>query len=234
MVTIGITSYTDEISWGAWQRHAAFVPSTYLSFVEAAGHSSRILAPGVALSPEESLAGCAALILAGGPDVNPARYGVEAHALTGTPQDERDAWEFGLLTAAIATSTAVLGVCRGMQLINVYFGGTLVQHLPDLVDHDDHLVVPGHFGRHDVFLDPDSPMAEALGDVVSVPTYHHQGIDRLGDGVQPAGFATDGMIEAIVLPGVPHVWGVQWHPEEDCETALLTALIASSDSKVLA
>lgn len=176
--------------------------------------------------------GPAALILAGGPDVDPARYDAGPHSLTGAPQDERDAWELGLLGAAIATSTPVLGVCRGMHLINVYFGGTLIQHLPDLVDHDDHLVAPGHFGRHDVFLDADSLMAEALGEVVSVPTYRHQGIDRLGEGVQTVGFAADGMVEAIVLPQVPYVWGVQWHPEEDCETSLLTALLASSHSKV--
>lgn len=234
MFTIGISTYLNQVSWGSWTRRAAFIPDSYLNLVRAAGYRAHLLAPGIAPSPREALEGCDALLLAGGPDVNPLRYGAIPHPETEVLDGERDSWELGLLDAAISSSRPVLGVCRGMQLINVHFDGTLIQHLPDLVGDETHRPTLGSFSRHTVHLPEGSAMATALGHVVSVPTYHHQGIDLLGEGLQAVGYAGDGTIEALQHTEHPNVWGVQWHPEEDCEVELLQALMVGSKAQVTA
>lgn len=232
MVTVGISTYSSEISWGSWTKRAAFVPETYLTLVQSAGYQARLLAPGVASPPAAALDGCDAVILAGGPDVDPDRYGAVRHAETDDPHVDRDSWELSLLEAAIAASLPVLGVCRGMQLINVYFGGTLIQHLPEVVGNERHRPSLGQFARHLVRLTEGSPMAAALGTPVAVPTHHHQGIARLGTGLEAVGFADDGTVEAVQHTQRRNVWGVQWHPEEDCEAGLLAALVLGAEAQV--
>lgn len=155
-----------------------------------------------------------ALILSGGADVDPVRYGEPLQPRT-VISIERDAWEFALLHAALDRGLPVLAICRGMQLLNVAHGGTLLQHLPDAVGHDRHLPRPGTFGRTSVRTAPGSRLASILGTEVQVSCHHHQALHRLGEGLTPSAWATDGTVEAIEHGGHPFVLGVQWHPEQD-------------------
>ncbi|MEJ7690805.1 MAG: gamma-glutamyl-gamma-aminobutyrate hydrolase family protein [Nocardioidaceae bacterium] len=233
MTVIGVTTYVDTISWGDWTREAVFLPSSYIKHVRSAGFTPVVLPPLPEAPADELMARCDALILAGGPDLDPAHYGAAPHSATGAPHVERDTWELQLLEAAIAARRPVLGICRGMQLINVHFGGTLCQHLPDVVGHDEHLAAPGTFGRHDITLDQGSLLGASLGGTLSVPTYHHQGIGLLGRDVEAVAHAADGTVEAIRVLDHHQIWGVQWHPEESTDTRLVRGLL-NSHSKVVA
>ena len=143
----------------------------------------------------------------------------EAHPETADTVPERDAFEIALVRAAIERDLPVLGICRGIQLINVACGGTLVQHLPDRLGHHEHRRVPGSFdgAEHDVILTEGSLAARVAGELAhATKSHHHQGVDRLGEGLVVSGVsALDGLVEAIELPGRRFVLGVQWHPEAD-------------------
>jgi putative glutamine amidotransferase len=174
---------------------------------------------------EEAVNAIDALVLSGGADIDPARYGELPQPRTATTP-HRDAWEFALLHAALERGLPVLAICRGMQLLNVVYGGTLVQHLPDVVGHDGHRPELGVFGRIYVRTDPASQLAGILGPEVTVPCHHHQSVCRLGNGLAPSGWASDGTVEAIELVGHKFVIGVQWHPEEDrLDRRLFKALV---------
>jgi putative glutamine amidotransferase len=163
------------------------------------------------------------LVIAGGPDVEPVRYGAEPHPRTGPPARERDAWELALIDAALTARVPLLGICRGMQLLNVALGGTLVQHL------DGHAEVVGVFGNHAVKPVPGSLYAAVVPDETSVPAYHHQAVDRLGEGLVPSAYADDGTVEALELPsGEGWVLGVQWHPEMGEDVRVMRALVEAS------
>jgi putative glutamine amidotransferase len=165
------------------------------------------------------------LVLSGGADIDPARYGEPPHPRTATSPG-RDAWELALLHAALAAGRPVLAICRGMQLLNVACGGTLHQHLPETVGHDGHCPQPGTFGRTEVRIAPAGRLTGILGARLTVSCHHHQAIHRLGTGLVPTGWATDGTIEAIEHPGHSFVLGVQWHPEEDtADRRLFAALV---------
>jgi putative glutamine amidotransferase len=167
----------------------------------------------------EIIAGTAGLLLTGGEDVDPARYGAVAHPATQAPHVERDATELALLEAAHAAGRPVLGVCRGIQLINVAFGGTLVQDLPSErpseVDHDPN--APAGTRCHGLLVEPGSRLATAIGGAGEIPvnSYHHQAVDHIAPGFRVTARATDGVIEAI--ESLAHDWwclAVQWHPED--------------------
>ena len=172
------------------------------------------------------------LMLAGGADIDPSSYGEPAHPETHDTVPERDAFEIALARAAIAADMPVLGICRGMQLINVALGGTLAQHLPDLVGHGEHRRVPGSFdgAEHDVMLIEDSLAASAAGELAHVTkSHHHQGVDRLGEGLVVSGISDlDELPEAIELPDRRFVLGVQWHPEADPESPVVGALVQAA------
>jgi putative glutamine amidotransferase len=163
------------------------------------------------------------LLLPGGEDVDPGAYGAERHPQLGSTDKERDRTELLLTGWAVAAGMPVLGVCRGAQVLNVACGGTLYQDLhserPDLQKHD---YFPPIFERfrisHRVEIAHDSRLAEALGDVHEVNSMHHQGIDRLGAGLRAVAVAEDGLVEAVEVPDLPFVVGVQWHPEELAKT----------------
>jgi putative glutamine amidotransferase len=225
---IGITAYGETAHWGVWNVPAVLLPRRYVDAVAAARGVPVVLPP---------LPGCVELLLprldglivAGGPDVEPARYGAEPGPHTAAPRRERDAAELGLLRAVRASGLPVLGVCRGMQLLNVVCGGTLIQHLPDVVGHDQHAPGPGVYGEHDVRIAPGTRTAAALGaEIVPVPSYHHQGIERLGDGLVATGWAEDGTIEALEDPAHPFCVGVQWHPEAGEDLSIFQALVAAA------
>ena len=166
-----------------------------------------------------------ALVLVGGGDVDPASYGQASHPATAGVNPGRDATELALLDAALQADLPVLAICRGMQVLNVLLGGTLVQHVPDAVRHEGHQPGPGCFAPVEVAVEPGTTLGKILGDGATVSCSHHQAIDRLGTGLVVAARAPDGTIEAVELSGKPFAVGVQWHPEEDGDLRLFEALV---------
>jgi len=210
---IGITCYRDEAAWSVWRQPAALLPQTYVEAVERAGGTPVVLPPQSEGAAAGLLGALDGLVLAGGADIDPARYRATPHPRTGAPQAARDGWEFGLLAGALERDLPVLGVCRGMQLLNVALGGDLVQHLPD----GTHQNPPARFVRHEVRVRSDSRAGEALGASAKVSCYHHQAVGRLGDGLRATAWAGDDVVEAVELPGRRFAVGVQWHPENDLD-----------------
>jgi putative glutamine amidotransferase len=228
---IGITAATERVSYGVWDEVPAFIsPASYVHAVQRAGGRPVLLVPDPedAEDPNGVLDLIDALILTGGAgDVNPALYGEERHPETGPVQAERDAYELALARAAVERDVPTLGICRGMEVLNVVYGGRLEQHLPDVLGHEEHRHTPGTYADHEVRLAPGSLAARAAGAERSpVKSHHHQGIKEVGDGLEVTGWATgDGAIEALEDPEHPFVLGVLWHPEEDEKSQLIRALV---------
>ncbi|MCC9685166.1 gamma-glutamyl-gamma-aminobutyrate hydrolase family protein [Streptomyces sp. MNU103] len=217
---IGISTYAESgVRWGVWQLDAALLPAGYPRLVQRAGGLAAMLPPDAPEHAEAVVARLDGLVIAGGPDVEPVRYGAEPDPRTGPPARGRDAWELALIAAALERGVPLLGICRGMQLLNVALGGTLIQHV------DGHAEVPGVFGRHPVKPVPGTRYADAVPEETSVPTYHHQAVDRLGTGLIPSAYAEDGTVEAVELPAPAWVLGVQWHPEMGDDLRVMRALI---------
>ena len=200
----------------------------YADQVAAAG-SAPVLLPPVA-GIEAAIRGLDGLIISGGPDIDPARYGERAGPRTTVLRSARDAAEVALFGAALDGGVPVLGICRGLQVMNVTLGGTLIQHLPDAVGHEGHSPTPGTMAEHKVSIGPGpTRLAGILGPgTILVPTHHHQAIGRLADGLTATAWAEDGTIEAVELDGTGFVVGVQWHPESGEEPALFSALIEAA------
>jgi putative glutamine amidotransferase len=229
---IGISAYWRGASWGPWtDMPACMVPQGYVEGVHAAGGVALLLPPDPdhasddAASVLEILDG---LILVGGEDIGPANYGAEPHASTDPANVRRDRAELALTRGAIARDLPVLGVCRGFQLLNIAYGGDLQQHVGDVTDGAPHRPRLGEFGRHDVDISG-GQLREILGDrAAEIHSHHHQGIDRVGDGLVVTATAPDGLVEGIEDPSKAFCLGVLWHPEEDPLGAglpLFTALI---------
>ena len=209
---VGVTTYLEPARWMVWERPAAVLPRSYVDSVVAAG-GVPVLLPPVPAGAAEAVRALDALVLAGGADIEPHRYGEDPHASTVSRQD-RDTWELALLRAALERDLPVLAICRGMQLLNVACGGTLRQHLPEVVGGHGHQPAPGVFGSSRVRIRPASRLAGIIGTEATVACYHHQAVRRLGTGLLPAAWADDETVEAIEHPGHRLVLGVQWHPEE--------------------
>jgi putative glutamine amidotransferase len=224
---IGISAYGEPARWGLWDQRATLLPENYVDQVAAAGGAPVLLppVPGV----EAAVGQLDGLILSGGPDIEPARYGQAPGAATTITRPGRDAAEIAMFETALGAGLPILGICRGMQLMNVALGGTLTQHLPDVVGHDGHSPTPGAMAEHKVTLAASSRLAALLGATsMAVPTHHHQGVDRLGAGLVASAWAEDGTVEAIELDA-PFAVGVQWHPEAGTDQALFRALISATD-----
>jgi putative glutamine amidotransferase len=225
---VGISAYSEVASWGVWRLPATVLPHNYVERVAAAGGAPVLLPP--VPGAERAVARLDALIISGGPDIEPCRYGAGADPSTAGVRPDRDAAEIAMVRAALAAGVPVLGVCRGMQLMNVALGGTLIQHLPDAVGHDGHCPTPGAMGRHEVTVGSAGRLSGVLGaGPLTVPTHHHQGVDVLGEGLTATAWAADGLVEAIELDG-PFALGVQWHPEADDDPRLFRALIAAAST----
>ncbi len=225
---IGVTTYLEQAQTGVWDVRASFLPKAYLDAVTDAGGIA-VLLPPQPVSPEIArtvLASLDGLIVAGGADGDPPRYGQEPHPRTGAARTDRDAWEDALLTEAIAAELPFLGICRGAQVLNVALGGTLVQHLPDVVGSERYQPSPAVFGEGEVTIDPGSRLAAVLGDeagTLPVHYYHHQALDVVADGLTVTARSEDGVIEAVELEAVPFGLGVQWHPEQNAADRRLFA-----------
>jgi putative glutamine amidotransferase len=176
------------------------------------------------------VAGLDGLVLIGGGDVDPARYGVDAYPRNGGTSDRRDDLEFGLLAAALARDLPVLAVCRGMQVLNVGLGGDLVQHLPDRLGSTRHQPGPGAFGPVTVVTGTGSRLRRLLGPRIEVQCSHHQAVDRVGRGLVVTAHSEDGIVEAVESTGHRFVVGVQWHPEETGDRRLFEALVAEAEA----
>jgi anthranilate synthase component 2/putative glutamine amidotransferase len=240
---IGLTTYRDAVAWGPWQRDAAFVPGTYLDVVTRAGGQPVLVPPSSATGSDDfgsAVDGEGAdplddicrmldgLVLVGGGDMAPDRYGQAAHARTAGTSADRDGLELGLVRRAVEQGVPLLAVCRGMQVLNVALGGDLVQHLPDRTGSDAHLREPGTFGPLVVRTEPDSQVRRWCGERVDVVCHHHQAVDRLGTGLRVTARSEDGVVEAAELEGHDFVVGVQWHPEEPGDVRLFDGLVAAA------
>jgi putative glutamine amidotransferase len=226
---IGICAALERVRWGAWHEIVAMTPTSYVHAIQGAGGLAMLLPPddAAAENPDELLDRVDALMLAGGADLDPATYGARPHPDVGVTVPERDRFELGLATRALDRDIPLLAICRGMQMLNVARGGTLVQHVPDVVGHEEHRHTPGQFADHDVELEPGSLAARSAGgDRLGVKSHHHQGVDELGEGLEVTGRSTaDGLPEAIEDPDGRFVLGVLWHPEEDESSRLVAALV---------
>ncbi|MEA2209966.1 MAG: putative glutamine amidotransferase [Solirubrobacteraceae bacterium] len=231
---IGLCTALERARWSVWDQDAVLLARSYVNEVNRAGALAVLLPPDPRLveEPGEALELLDGLLLAGGADIDPASYGEAPHAETHDFVPERDAFEIALTRAAIERDLPVLGICRGMQLINVALGGTLNQHLPEHLGHQEHRRVLGSFdgSDHDVEV-IDGTLAMSVIGAGRHPTksHHHQGVDRLGEGLRvSARSSLDQLIEAIELPQRSFVLGVQWHPEADPASPVIGGLVRAA------
>jgi putative glutamine amidotransferase len=211
---------------------AVLLPLSYSRAIQAAGGMVAILPPDepVAETPDELLEHIDALVLGGGSDVDASSHGSDPHPETYGTNLDRDRFEIALARRALERDLPLLGVCRGMQVLNVATGGTLEQHLPDRLGHDSHRPEPGSWAEHEITLQPGSLASRAAGtDHMTVKSHHHQGVGELGEGVAVSGWADDKeTIEAIELPDRAFALGVLWHPEEDPDDRVIPTLLEKS------
>ncbi|MBV9811064.1 MAG: gamma-glutamyl-gamma-aminobutyrate hydrolase family protein [Solirubrobacterales bacterium] len=229
---IGICTALARAHWGVWkEREAALLALSYIVAIQRAGGLAVMIPPDGHLEddPDEILDLLDGLILAGGNDIDPACYGADPHPETHHIVPERDRSELALARGAVERDMPVLGICRGMQLINVAFAGTLSQHLPDELGHEEHRRTPGSFddADHDVRLTPGSLAARAAGEELhGTKSHHHQGVAAVGAGLEVTGYSVlDDLPEALEAPGCRFVLGVQWHPEADERSRVFGALV---------
>ena len=228
---IGVCAAIERASFGVWSDEpATILPLSYSRAIHGAGGMMAMLPPDRRSSedPGELLDRIDALVLGGGADIDPDSQGVEAHPETIGTNPDRDRFEIALALGALERGMPLLGVCRGMQVLNVACGGTLDQHIPDRLGHEIHRPAPGAWAEHEVRIEPDSLAAEAAGtERLTVKSHHHQGIDRIADKLTATAWATDDeTVEAIESGDGGFALGVLWHPEEDATDAIIPALIS--------
>lgn len=238
---IGLTSYRQPARWGAWDREAAVVPTTYLDMVVAAGGWPLVVSPP---SVDEQASGSDrcdsmaqdvlntvdALVVIGGGDIAAHHYGQVDDPRSSGRNDRRDDLELALVDRALAADLPVLAICRGLQVLNVALGGNLVQHLPDVTGTLDHQPRSGAFAPVKVTTEPGTMVRALLGECVDVQCSHHQAIDKLGEGLMVTARSDDGIIEAVEVIGRSFAVGVQWHPEESGDVSLFAGLVQAARS----
>jgi putative glutamine amidotransferase len=226
---IGLTAYREEASWGVWQTKADVLPAVYADAVEQAGGVPVLLPASspTAAAARSVLARLDGLVISGGADVSPARYGEEPHERTASWREDRDAWELALLEAAAAQDTPTLGVCRGMQVMAVAAGGKLDQHVPDLVGHEQHSPGGDRFGSTTVRIEDGTLLASLVGDHLEVHCHHHQAV-RSHPGFRAVAWATDGTVEAMESADARFRVAVQWHPEMAVDAGIFSGLVRAA------
>ena len=222
---IGVSASSARATWDSWvDTPATVLPEEYLTGIVEAGAAPVLLFAGS--DPEALVDRCDGFVLVGGPDVDPALYGEVPGAMTQPPDRRRDTFELAVTALATRRDLPLLGICRGMQLLNVGRGGSLHQHLPDVVGHGRHSPGPAIYGESEIAIAPQSALAAALGATArTVDCYHHQGIDRLGGGLVVVGRSADGVAEAVEDPSLRFAIGVQWHPEVRGDEALFRSFV---------
>ncbi|WP_332839114.1 gamma-glutamyl-gamma-aminobutyrate hydrolase family protein [Nocardia bovistercoris] len=228
---IGLPTYMEQASFGSWNVPSAVLHREYPAMVARAG-GIPVLLPPVGVAGPELIARLDGLLLTGGADIDPARYGGAPEPSLGYTRPDRDDSEFELFRLARAAGLPVLAVCRGLQLVNVALGGTLIEHLPDVVGHERHSGGPGSFTEVEVRTTPGSAIAGILGPRVAARCHHHQAVAELGHELVATAHATDGTVEAVETGSGPFLIGVQWHPEADAaDDRLVRALVAVASEK---
>jgi putative glutamine amidotransferase len=225
---IGITGELEAARWGNWIREAVVSPVSYTRAVERAGGTPVILPPVPASSVPVLIAGLNGLLLTGGRDVDPALYDEPPHEQTNLPDHRRDRFELILTRAAIDADLPFLGICRGMHILNVARGGTLIQHLPDRLGNESHRPDPVKATTHSVQVSATSKLGRLLGESALVPAGHLQAVDRLGNGLLPVAWTPDHVVEAVELPDHRFGLGVQWNPEDGDDARLFEALVTAA------
>jgi gamma-glutamyl-gamma-aminobutyrate hydrolase PuuD len=232
MTVIGLTTYSEPATMLVWQREFAMLHATYIAATERAGGIAVLLPPQCAgaerAGADAVLDRVDGLVLTGGADVDPLRYGEAPAERTSRPRVLRDEWEIALTRAALRRGLPLLAVCRGLQVLNVALGGSLHQHLPEVTGHDGHQPAPGIFGAVNVHIEPGTRTAELIGPRVRVSCHHHQALARLAPGLKVTGHADDGTVEAVEVPGQAFSVGVQWHPEESSQDVRLFAALVNA------
>ena len=228
-----MTTYLQQAQTGVWDVRASFLPAIYFEGVGLAGGISMLLPPQYvdAEIADRVVDGLDGLIITGGRDVDPGTYGQDPHPATDEAIEDnrlRDAWEFELLKAAIRRGLPILGICRGAQVVNVALGGTLHQHLPDVLGHTRHQKGNAVFSTSSVRTVPGTRLAALIGESSDAQCYHHQALDRLGEGLIVSAQDDDGVIEAIEMPGDHFLLAVQWHPEERLDDLRLFAALVEA------
>jgi putative glutamine amidotransferase len=231
---IGMTAYAQRVQYGHNDVMAGMLPMTYVKAVHATGGRAVLITPDdPGTDVLESLDG---IVFSGGADIDPAHWGAARHPETDTDQP-RDESELQLMRAALAADLPVLGVCRGMQVMAVAAGGTLHQHLPDLIGDERHRAAAGTdplaadasaYGRHDVVIRPGSRAHALLGAHTTVNSFHHQAIDDPGSFTAVGWCPDDRVIEIIEDPARSFALGVQWHPERTSDLRVFAALVEAA------
>ncbi|MBG0832087.1 gamma-glutamyl-gamma-aminobutyrate hydrolase family protein [Planomonospora sp. ID67723] len=222
---IGITSYLEAARWGTWVREAVLSPQSYARAVEKAGGAPVLLPPLTLTTVDDYVRGLSGLILAGGAELDPGLYGAARDEGGEEPQPHRDRFELALARAAVAADLPLLAVARGMHVLNVAQGGSLIPRLPDVVDHDRH----GESGRvHTIQISVSSKLGKAVGDRAEVTAPHRQAVKRLGAGLLAVAWADDQIVEGVELQGHRFGVGVQWHPERGTDNRLVEALVEAA------
>ena len=226
---IGLTTYREEATWGVWRTQADVLPAVYSRAIEEAGGVPVLLPPTAPAeeAAESVLARLDGLVISGGADVSPARYGDQPHDRTRDWRDDRDEWELALAATARRQGTPTLGVCRGMQVMAVGSGGKLDQHLPDVVGHEQHNPGADRFGSTSVSVGEGSLLQSLVGDQLDVHCHHHQAV-RTHPGFEAVAWAGDGTLEAMEVPGEPFCLAVQWHPEMAADAGLFQGLVRAA------
>jgi len=234
---IGVSAYVEPVDRAVWvQQHSAVLPHRYVDHLERAGAVAVILPPrhdaddDLARAVLDRLDG---VVIAGGADIESVHYDAEPHPTAQHPRADRDAWELALARVSAERGLPVLGICRGMQVMAVAAGGSLLQHLPDVVGTDDHCPRPGEYASHRATPVPGSRLAALLGtEPLDVPTYHHQAVSPqslASTPYRPSAWHGDGTLEAMEDPTAPFRLAVQWHPEAGDDGRLFEALVDAAD-----
>jgi putative glutamine amidotransferase len=232
---IGVCAAIERATFGVWtDEPATLLPLSYSRAIHGAGGMMALLPPDrrALQDPGELLDRVDALVLGGGADIDPEDRGIERHPETVGTNPDRDRFEIALARGALERGIPLLGVCRGMQVLNVACGGTLDQHIPDRLGHEIHRPVPGSWAEHEVRIEPGSLAAQAAGsDQLTVRSHHHQGVERVADGLIASAWATDDdSVEAIESADETFALGVLWHPEEDAEDRVIPTLVERAAS----
>ena len=232
-VAIGVTTYLEPLVMGLWNRPGSMLPRVYSDCVINAGAAVMTLPPQPPTDDVVArvLDGIDGLMLTGGKDVDARLYGQEPHPENDAPRPDRDAWEIALVRAAIERDLPLLGICRGLQVLNVALGGTLIQHLPDVLGSNRYSYGNAKFADNPVITVSGTRAADIVGERLTVKSYHHQALDLVAPGLTVSAHGDDGIVQAVDIDSMTFGVAVQWHPEESPDDLrLFEALVAAAEA----